>query len=153
MQISFLGPLESTSKIHKFLDQVLICSDPAIANWKSADVREFKISTKFGGEEVRPEEKDIRESSFMKESVFGDVEELKEEISSLDERKKIITSKNSELTGSIDKLQSEIDKAMHKLRFSKDLDIRLSEGVGKYGIHHLVGVFMLGFLIGYYILG
>ena len=96
MQISFLGPLESVSKIHRFLVQVLICSDPAIANWKSADVRVFKIRTKFGGEEVRPEEKDIRESSFMKESVYGDAEELKEEISSLDEREKIITSKNSE---------------------------------------------------------
>ena len=152
VQISFLGPLESVNKIHKFLVQVVICSDPEKANWKSAEVREFKISTKFEGEEFRPEERDIKDS-FMKESVYGDAEELKEDISSYEEKKKIITSKNSELTGSIDKLQSEIDKATHKLRFSKDIDIMVSESVGKYGIPHLVAVFVLGLLIGYYILG
>ena len=89
----------------------------------------------------------------MKESIYIDLDDAKEDFTLLEEEKKAITAKNSELTSSIDKLEAEIEKTKHKLKFSKDLEIITSESVGKYSLPHLILVFLIGISIGYYILG
>lgn len=131
---------------------MLTCQDLNLADWRSKEVREVKISTRFIIEKGE-KNSEVKEEISMKESIYGDAEESREESLLLEDQKKNMTSRNSELTGDIDKLQAEIDKAMHKLKFSKDIDIMVSEAIGKYGIMHLVVMFFIGVLFGYYMLG
>lgn len=165
VSVSFIGTPESSSKPHKFLIQTLACTDSSKVDWTRPDVKEFKLPTKFEIGELLSEDKYMNyrddpisknesmqdyNSSSNKDSVYGEPEE---DYLALEDQKKTITAKNSDLTSNIDKLTAEIENAKHKLKFSKDLEIITSESMKKYGVHHLAGMFVIGILIGYYILG
>jgi hypothetical protein len=119
-------------------------------------LKEFKLLTKFIQAEESPREEKVQyESPSVRESVYLEAEEEKsrEESLGLEEDKKNITMRNRDLVSQNDKRKAEIDNARHKLKFSRDSDIALAESASKYGMPHLVFMFFVGLLIGYYVLG
>lgn len=104
-------------------------------------------------EKVQYENLSVRES--VRESLYLEAEEEKgrEESLVLEDDKKNITMRNRDLVSQNDKRKAEIDNARHKLKFSRDSDIALAESASKYGMPHLVVMFFVGLLIGYYVLG
>lgn len=159
VSISFVGPSENKNKGQKFLIEACVASDVSIADWKSGSIQ-FKLGTHFLVTEETEEIKELHESEARRASasasIYGEAVEGHEEKEGHrdgDDEKKVLTNRNSELSSSIEQLHAQIEKISHKLKFSKDIEEISAEIGGKYAIPHLVLIFFLGLLVGYYILG
>lgn len=183
--ISFVGSPDLSARIHKFLIQIAPGVDQSTIDWRSKEVKEFRIATKFlvsdqsilekSDSEVysikENESFQLRQSdnfslrqneSFnlkqsgsinIRESIYSEIEENKEDIKLLEDEKRQITERNSELISEIDKIRAEIENANRKYKFTKDIDIISEDMSGNYSILHLVLSVIIGFLVGYLILG
>jgi hypothetical protein len=159
--VVFVGPPDSRNRGQKFLVQISFASDPNLVDWRSKEILEFKIGTKFMVAEV--EEKS--NNSFVEEmedrvlskssTMFSDME-YEEEVNvnkKVEDEKKAVTVKNVELSKEIDKIKMEIEKAQYKLRHKKNLEIGTGEKFAKYSIPHVLFTFVIGLFIGFYVLG
>ena len=175
--ISYVGAPELSAKTHKFLIQVLPNVDQSTADWRSKEVKEFRIAAKFlandqniiersnselysikENESFSSRQSEVfslkhSESVNIRESVYSEMEENKEDIKLLEDQKRGITERNSELIREIDKTRAEIENANRKYKFTKDIDIITEDMLGNYGIPHLVLSLIIGVLVGYFVLG
>lgn len=156
VSISFVGPPENKNKGQKFLIEICQAADVSVADWKSG-VIQYKLGTHFLVSEDQEEqvEKDLVEERRPSASIYGEAVEDKEPSIKDEEvdEKKLLTSKNSELGSKIEQLRAQIENISHKLKFSKDIETINAEIGGKYSVPHLILMFVVGVLVGYYVLG
>jgi len=159
--VVFVGPPDSRNRGQKFLVQIAFASDPNLVDWRSKEVLEFKIGTKF----MVPEVEERSNNSFVEEedegvlskssTLYTDIEY--EDDSNVNKRfedeKKVLTAKNVELSKDIDRVKMEIEKAQYKLKHKKNLEISTGEKFAKYSIPHVLFTFVIGLFIGFYVLG
>lgn len=161
VQVVFLGPPEARNRGQKFLVQIAFASDSNLVDWKSKEILEYKIGTKFmvSDSEDKPntsfvEEKD--ESVLIKNlSIYRDIE-FEDDSSGqkkLEDDKRIANEKNVEISKEIEKIKLEIENARYRLKHKKNLDIATGEKVPKYSIPHVLFTFVIGLFIGFYLLG
>ena len=124
------------------------------------DIHEFTKQIEAEFEEVKEREKEIEkernrddEESFNEFASFA-YSEHREEVKDrgVEQEKKELTALNSEISEEIRKLHILIEDASHKLKFSKDIDLIAKEIGGKYTVPHLVLLFLVGMVVGFYVL-
>ena len=141
VNFSLVRTEEALKKVHKF--QVLIVEGEI----SSADWAKYKEAHKLRSEIVKSEspQKSFNESFYFETS--NDTEK------DLEEERQRLTKKSSEITQQIDRLKVDIEKANHKLRFSKDLESFMKgEAVQGYSLLHLGISFLVGMCLGYFFL-
>ncbi|CAG9335275.1 unnamed protein product [Blepharisma stoltei] len=76
------------------------------------------------------------------------------ELEQLEDQKKSLSNRSTELTKQIDKLERDIENANHKLKFAQETELFYSPtGEGQCTIKHLFITLIIGFIIGYVFLG
>ena len=169
---------EVISKSHKFLIKVKESAEPNI-DWKTSDVKDYKIpvvlvtNAQETNEEVKVEKVEIAENpnrfktELFKSGIvknFLTTENKDQEISRKtftesrlrdsdvvgDKSVKGASARYQELLGNVESLKIELEKARNKEKFAIELGQITSVSVGKYSIVHVVGAFVLAFLLGIY---
>ena len=182
LKISLLSPEEALQKSHKFLIQALPSNDLSKVNWNNPGIEEHKIAAKIiAGDSfvkqtdqveklLNPSAYPEMQSAQVPKPIFVFSEQAKEnignqlkkiapgmdlgkDINSPEKTRKSLSLKSAELAVTIDNLKAEVEKAGHKLKFTTDLEQLTFENPGKYGIMHLIGAFLIGFILAYYIIG
>ena len=164
INITFVASADRKNSGQKFSIECCQALDVSLADWKGK-VIQFKLTTRFEVEEIKEKEKEEEwqrdrhrnrdnEESFNEFASFNYPELPRDEKKSggLEDEKKEITALNSEISAEIRKLHAMIEGANHKLRFNKDIDLISQEIGGKFAIKHCVFMFLIGLVVGYYVL-
>ena len=180
INITFVASADRKNAGQKFSIECCQAHDVSLADWKGKIVQ-FKLTTRFEVEEIKEKEKEKEkgkewendregdkerdrererererdnEESFNEFASFAysDIPRDEKKSGGLEEEKKEITALNSEISAEIRKLHAMIEDANHKLRFNKDIDLISQEIGGKYAFTHCVFMFLIGILVGYYVL-
>lgn len=170
---------EVISKSHKFLIKVKESAE-ANVDWKTSDVKDYKIpvvlvaNTQETNEEVKLEKVEIAEnpnrfktdlfkSGIVKNFLTTENKDMENNRKTFVESRirdsEVITDKSGkgasaryqELVASVDSLKAELEKARNKEKFAIELGQVTSVSVGKYSVLHVVGAFVLAFLLGLYL--
>lgn len=149
VRINFKGNEESVDKTHKFLVQAHASTSENASeiNWSNPNVQNTKISLSFVrdfrdsvyGDTRVSLDTSARFSADMSTDLYEDVEKHKNEL----------MTESKSLTSTLDKIKTEIEKAKHRLNFSKDLESLHKAHTSKnYSYTHLLVGALVGFLIG-----
>ena len=155
INITFAASADRKNAGQKFSIECCQAPDVSLADWKGKAVQ-FKLTTRFEADvqEVQVRERNRDEEESFNEFASFAYSEHKEEVKDrgIEQEKKELTVLNSEICEEIRKLQILIEDASHKLKFSKDIDLIAKEIGGKYTIPHLALLFVVGMVLGFYVL-
>lgn len=149
IRINFKGTEESIDKTHKFLVQAYASNNENVSeiNWSNPNVQNSKISLVF----VR----DMRDSVYGDTSVSLDASSrfsldiTSDPYEEAEKHKNELMTQSRSLTSTLDKIKTEIEKAKHRLNFSKDLEsLHKSNTSRGYSVTHLLIAALVGMLIG-----
>ena len=150
-------------------------------DWKSPDIKDYKIPAKllqtespFPLEDPKPEKSEepedpnkfkpqVFKTSIVKNFLFvdnkkdselgrkslGDIRYNKE--SEIDNNTKNLVGKYNELNAVVDQLRLDLEVIRNKQKFSLELDALTKESIGPYSVIHVIGAFLISFLIGIYL--
>lgn len=146
IKILFKAAPGSNEKSHRFLIQALATKNPNVQdiNWSDPAAQSFKLSAVMEREERGSIYIDSRQSLFSNASTIDILS-----IAGLERQREKQMDCSKELTFQIDKLKSEVEKARHRLTFSKDMEI-INRGQAEkgYSMTSLIFTVVLGAVIG-----
>lgn len=180
LKITINSVEEAASKAHRFLIKAKSALDANSVDWKSPDIKDYKIPAKLLQGDLDPSEDPNTEkseefenpnkfkpqafkTSIVKNFLFVDNKKDPEygrkslgdirysKESEIDNNTKNIVGKYNELNAVVEQLKIDLEVVRNKQKFSIELDVLTKESLGPYSVIHVIGALFISFLIGLYL--